>query len=306
MEQSSPALDQPVLGPRNRKRSHNKVLVAAILVVSAVCVVILGLTFWSVLGSRPKAPVSAAARDVIRAEAAVNASPKDLNNRVSAAKANYLAGNYDRAIQYADTAIQLGKDVPAADLLKGYALAAKGNVTEARKLYEKVASKEVADSADAYLALAEVDRAAGKYDKAVESLKKAQTFDSTDAMIGVELAKTQVSAGKLDDAVASYARALSMVPDLKEARDGLAEMQYGPAHYELAKVAWNQGRKTEAQTLMEKAVLTSPDLAWLHVALGDFRDMIGDKARAEAAYKDALSIDPRNKEAKAGLASLGK
>ena len=143
-------------------------------------------------------------------------------------------------------------------------------------------------------------------DSAIESLTKAGEIDSSDATIRVALAEAQVAAGRLDDAANSYAQALAMVPDLKEAIDGLRAMNHGPAQYVLAQLAWTKGAKDEAAQLMEQAVQTSPEIPWLHVALGDFRDMVGDKTGAEAAYRDALALDPGNQEATAGLESLGK
>jgi predicted negative regulator of RcsB-dependent stress response len=55
---------------------------------------------------------------------------------------------------------------------------------------------------------------------------------------------------------------------------------------------------------MEQAASGSPGVAWLQVALGDFRAMIGDKEGARSAYQKALSIEPANEEAQAGLESL--
>ena len=81
-------------------------------------------------------------------------------------------------------------------------------------------------------------------------------------------------------------------------------MKSGPADYELAKVAYQAGKKDEARRLMEQAATESPKVAWLQVALGDFRKLIGDTAGAKTAYEAALAIDPANAEAKAGLDSL--
>jgi hypothetical protein len=55
---------------------------------------------------------------------------------------------------------------------------------------------------------------------------------------------------------------------------------------------------------MEQAAKGAPNVAWLQVALGEFRAMTGDKEGARSAYQAALSIDPANEEAKAGLDAL--
>lgn len=305
MEQTS-ALETVPAAKGRKKRSSNKLLVAAILVIGVLSVAVLGLTIWTVMGTDTTAPQSVAQRGVIVAEAAVEANPKDVPARIAAAKANLLAGNYDRAIEYADSAIKLGKDVSGADLLKGQAYAAKGDEGAARKLFEKLANGESSDATMALLSLAALDAAAGKFEPALASLAKAVEMDPLDANIKVELANIQVAAGKLDEAVATYVSALQLVPDLEPAFGGLAKMEYGPAEFILAQAAWERGEKDEAARLMQRAVDLSPEIAWLHVALGDFREMVGDKVGAETAYRAALAKDPNSEEAKAGLAALGK
>ncbi|MBU2601886.1 MAG: tetratricopeptide repeat protein [Actinobacteria bacterium] len=303
MDHSS-APEAPVPPVTRKKRSKNRTLIAAILAVGVLSLSLLGLMLWTVLGSQTEAPRSAAERDVALAEAAVEADPNNPAARVDAARINLLAGDYDRAIEYADSAIKLSPELASAELVKGYAYAAKGDEAAARELYEKVAKGETNTAAEALLALAIMDKKAGSLESAIESLEKAIEIDSMDALKRVELGKIQVAAAKPAEALASYASALRLVPDLEEGLEALREMQYGPAEYLLAQMAWEQGDRDEATRLMENAVEVSPDMAWLHVALGDFRAMQGDTAGAKTAYTNALGVDSSNQDAKDALAAL--
>ena len=158
--------------------------------------------------------------------------------------------------------------------------------------------------ARATLVLAVIDEAEGKLAAAIENLKVAQAADPTNTDIIVQVASLQERTGKKDDAAESYGEALRYIPDLEPALVALRAMKSGPADYQLAMVAWEAGNKDEARRLMEQAAKESPKLAWVQVALGDFRVLIGDTEGARIAYQAALSVDPANEEAKARLDSL--
>jgi tetratricopeptide (TPR) repeat protein len=120
----------------------------------------------------------------------------------------------------------------------------------------------------------------------------------------VQLGGLKEKIGQKDEAASSYGSALQYIPDFEAALAPLRAMKTGPADYELARVAFHAGKKEEARRLIERAAKESPKLAWVQVALGEFRAMDGDEAGARSAFQAALALEPANEEAKAGLDSL--
>jgi tetratricopeptide (TPR) repeat protein len=292
-----------------KKRKGNRWLTASIVGVGVLCLIVVALMAWTLLGDRSVAPKSAAQRDVITAEAAMSAKPNDFQARLDAANANTAAGKYDRAVTLATLALNMDKAQAAYVWLAiGQAQAAKGDIARARTSLGKVVVTQLGgqDQAGFYAVLASMDVKQGKFAGAASNLQKATVADPTNTDYLVLLADNQVRAGQKDAAIITYQKALQYVPDLKAPHDALVQMKYGPASYVLARMAWDAGNKAQAKRMMELALTQSPDLPWLNVALGDFRALNGDVAGAKAAYNHALALDPADKEAKAGLAAISQ
>lgn len=306
MEEQSLAVPVSSTKP-TRREGGNGLLIVGIVVVSLASFAVLGLLASSLLtqDSRPLRTVEE--RDAVVAVAQAKANPKDFDAQVEAAGASIFAEEYDQALLYADRAVNLDPKSQTAKLAKARALQASGDLTQARKLLEQI--RKTVDSSSAMYAstsliLAVIDEAEGKLASAVDHLKVAQAADPTNAERLVVLGGLEERIGKPDDAAASYGEALRYIPDYEPALAALRAMKSGAADYELAKVAWQAGNKDEARRLMEQAAKESPTVAWVQVALGEFRAMIGDKDGATNAYRAALAIDPKNEEATAGLSSL--
>lgn len=307
---ASPATTAAVPAPAGatfRKRRSNRWLIVAILVVSLASFVVLGLLVSSILTVNSRPLQTKAERDVVTAVAIAKEKPKDSGAQANAAIAYLFVKDYDQALVYADRATKLKRNDPSLKLVKAQALQGTGDLKQARALVEdiqKSTQKSENMYAQAATVMAVIDEAEGKPAAAVEDLKAALGGDPTSTDLLLNLARLQQKIGKQEDAAATYGLALTYVPNLEQALAALRAMKSGPADYELAKVAYQAGNKDEARRLMEQAATESPKVAWLQVALGDFRKLIGDTVGAKTAYEAALAIDPTNAEAKAGLESL--
>jgi hypothetical protein len=279
----------------------------AIVVVSLASFVVLGLLVSSVVTVNSRPLQTVVERDAIVAVATAKKKPRDVNSQIAAATASMAANDFKQALVYAGNAAKLEPRDSAVNLVLAQALLGSGDLKKARatvQAIQKGNKKSSVAYAQASGVMADIDEAEGKLAAAVEDLQVAILADRTNTDLLVHLASLQARIGKKEDAAATYGAALQYIPDLQTALTALRAMKSGPADYQLAKVAWQAGNKDEAKRLMEQAAKESPKLAWIQVALGDFRHLIGDSQGARAAYEAALAIDPSNKEAKAGLSGL--
>ncbi len=94
------------------------------------------------------------------------------------------------------------------------------------------------------------------------------------------LAVAQKSLGLLDDAAASYRRALKIKPD------------YAEAHSNLGNVLKDLGRLDESVTCYRRALALKPDSADAHNNLGAVLKDLGQLDEAVACYRRAIKIKP--------------
>ncbi len=86
--------------------------------------------------------------------------------------------------------------------------------------------------------------------------------------------------GRLDEAVASYRRALALKPDL------------AAAHGNLGNAFWELERLDDAATSYQQALALKPDLAEAHANLGLVLQAQGEAEAAVASYRRALALRP--------------
>lgn len=301
---SRPASGSRLPNRKARSSGANRILLLGLLLSAAISLFLVGGILYTAATGGGGGPKTVAQRDVVVAEAAVATDAESVDVRLEAAEANLLVGDFDRAIVYADQALQLQGGLADALLIKGDAYEGKGDLEQARKFYEEAVATNQPTATNAYLKLAALDEADGRLDEAAAKLESALVMSPTNASVLVSLGRVYAGAGKKEEARNAFASSLNYVPGMEEAIAGLTALEYGPAKYDLALVAWDNGDKTGAESLMEQAVSISPDISWLQVAYGDFFAMVGDTTKARAAYERALSIDPENTEARDALEEL--
>ena len=98
--------------------------------------------------------------------------------------------------------------------------------------------------------------------------------------------------GRLDEAVASFHKALAIKPD------------YAEAHTNLGTVRQKQERLEDAAASHEKAIRLKPDLAEAHCNLGNVFKEQGRLKEGEAACRRAIELKPEYPEAHTNLGSV--
>jgi tetratricopeptide (TPR) repeat protein len=308
VEESAMSAEQ-AQGSRQRKagrgRKRERDLIAGIIAAVAVSFALLGVMFYVVYSRSNQPPQTAIERDVVTAEAQARNSPKSAAAQLAAGWADLAAEEYDGALSYADKALKIDAGSVDALILKGVVKEAQGDLADARAILLQAGEAKKGGSVEAYSRLAALEQRQGDLDLAQKYLTEAATLAPTDAQLKIQLARLNSEIGDDEAARQNLLDAMRYVPDMPELRDELAALAYGPADYDLARLAFADGNLEEADTLMHLAIEHSPEVAWLHVALGDYLlDIKKDPAGAEQAYKKALEIDPENQEARAALEAL--
>jgi tetratricopeptide (TPR) repeat protein len=107
-------------------------------------------------------------------------------------------------------------------------------------------------------------------------------------------ARAAVRPGRFNQAERTFRRAAILDPDDVEAATGVAQMLL-------------QGEDpTSAAEWARRAIRRAPKYATLHVVLGNALQAADDAAGAEAAWREALRLDPGNEEAGFRLRGTGK
>jgi tetratricopeptide (TPR) repeat protein len=123
------------------------------------------------------------------------------------------------------------------------------------------------------------------------SVPKPAEASTQQAMDQCSLAAEAHQAGKLDEAIACYRRALEFRPDLNQAREGLAATER------------DKRRLIDALAAAEQAVTLRPDDADAHFELAQCLQRNADIDRAIESYRTAVRLRPRFAEAFCKLAN---
>jgi tetratricopeptide (TPR) repeat protein/2-polyprenyl-3-methyl-5-hydroxy-6-metoxy-1,4-benzoquinol methylase len=123
-------------------------------------------------------------------------------------------------------------------------------------------------------------QAQGKLEEAVASYRRALAHKPDDAHAHNNLGNTLKQQGKLEEAVACYRRALSHNPDDAH------------AHYNLSIALQDQGKLDEAVISYERALAYKPDFAEAHNNLGNVLKEQGKLDEAVTSFGRALAHKP--------------
>jgi len=141
----------------------------------------------------------------------------------------------------------------------------------------------------------------GHGSRAVELLRRAVAANPAAGVFHFNLGVALEAGGQLEEAAASWERALRLQPNLAEARAKL-----GPACIQLGEVLWAQGRLEQALTMCRRAIELQPQSAQAQVNLGNVLQAMGRLQDAEGSYRLALAADPNFAIAHANLGTILK
>ena len=196
------------------------------------------------------------------------------------------------ALELTERAAQLAPGYPKLDVNKGCILAAMGDYSSARRVWQSVV-RQHPNTGRAHYNLGNLYLRSADYTRAVECYDRCLTAESdyVPAWINKAIALTEL--GHLDLAEDAYETAVGWSP-------GDAQV-----HYNFGVFLCNQGRLTQAKD----ALLTCVQLDPRHKAacnyLGNCEHGLGSVDAAKAWYRKALAIDPGYTYARSNLANLG-
>ena len=165
-----------------------------------------------------------------------------------------------------------------------------------------------------------------RYTRAIEILQIAIDLDPQHLQSHVAIGDAYLKLGDLQEASASYFRALKIRPDYAGAFDGLARLAearadtvkaietyrkaiafnkgYAPAYTHLGDLLLEEGRYEEAVALLEEAVSVRADYAPGLNRLSRAYGLLGLNTEAVATIQRAIELQPRNPLHKATLGEL--
>jgi tetratricopeptide (TPR) repeat protein len=155
------------------------------------------------------------------------------------------------------------------------------------------------DDAVAHLNLGNAMGRLGRLDEAQASYGRALAIRADFAEAHQNLGKVLLASEQFEAAAASCRRALELKPDLAEAHDTL-----GTASMKLANALRSIGRLDEAVAGYRRALQSKPDLVAAHTELGTALRLQQRTVECEASCRNALDLDPNSVATLAVLAEL--
>lgn len=197
-------------------------------------------------------------------------------------------GKLDKAIESYKRALALGPGSPAAQL--GLRSALEDQDNRRGTVHHEVAPARETDSPVAHLNAGNAHKDRGRLDEAVASYEKALSLDPDFSAAYVNLGNVLNVRGKPAEAVACYRKAIVIDPNIPE------------AHFNLANVLSVQNRLSEAAASYERTIALQPHLADAHYGLGHVFRHQGRLRESLESYERALALDPEHIEARWALA----
>ena len=148
------------------------------------------------------------------------------------------------------------------------------------------------DDADTHFNLGIAFKGRGQLEEAAASYRRALKINPDLAAASYNLGNTLKDLGRLDEAAASYRRALRTIPN------------NAMVHSNLGAVLQELGRFGDAEVCLKRALHAEPDYADAHYNLGITLHSLHRLDEAETCYRRALEINPVNAEAHFKLGSI--
>jgi tetratricopeptide (TPR) repeat protein len=240
--------------------------------------------------ARAQARAQQGAEAVASAEKAVQAGGNSAAVHAAHAEALRAAGRASDAEAAARKGLALDPASSAAGVQLAWALLAQGKAAEAETVARK-ASETDARSGEAFAVLgsAVIAGDAKKWGDAIAQAQQGAFLNPRNPVVQVEVGRIFEAGGNLDQAVASYRKALDADPTYVPALLGLVEAQV------------RSGKTDDALASVQNLVRQSPQSANAQLLLGRLLLRKGDWAGAVGALEKAAAGLPRNAEAHARL-----
>lgn len=200
----------------------------------------------------------------------------------------------------------VGASSPAGDRNLAAALFAQGRYEEAAKAYAQLLVASPEDGA-LHASLAGALGALGRYDEALVHLTRALAIDPLSAEAWHNRAVVHERRGDAGAAIADYREALRYNPGYAPSREALGRLgEQGdvaplPEHQVRARLiaeraarAARTGDYAGAMRLLDEAESAAPEFALIHQYRSNVAYLMGDRARAIAALRKGLSLEPDN------------
>lgn len=174
--------------------------------------------------------------------------------------------------------------------------------------------------------MAELDRKAGRLDEAQRGIDQALAGNPKSGAAYALEAAVQTQRGLWAEALASYAKAVELTPDINEIRYNYGEAllrsgdagdaviqleaavelddQFAPTRANLGTALARSGRLPEAIDQLQTAIALDPRYALARKNLALALVQSGDLAGAEEQYEDVLKLDPKDEATRAILTKL--
>jgi Tfp pilus assembly protein PilF len=185
----------------------------------------------------------------------------------------------------------------AADIAKAVGMATghfqAGRIAEAETLCRNVLA-EAPRNPDALHLLGVIADTVGNHAAAIELIGQAIGFKTNEPFYHGNLGQALQNAGRVDEAVAEYERALKINP-------GMVAVLINMGNIVMA-----QGKLDAAEEWYKRAVAADPKQALTHYNLGGLYKAQKKTTPAIAAYTQALALNPNMAEARVNLGALFK
>ena len=286
------------------------------IAVLVLLVVVFAIVYYRERYATP-AGVTEAPSVAQQLEEQVRNEPTNADARVLLAQ-EYLANKrFDDAIEQAQQVVKAYPKADGALLILGVAQNLKGDPAASIEPLQKYIKKHkkgkaaVADStlqaasyylADSYLQL-------GRPADALTPLEDALTINPSDADSIYKYGVALAGVGRHKEALTRFEAATMLVPDYKEAYEGMAASYKAlgkddQAAYATAMVAFASGDYKSARDQLQKVLETDKDYAPALIGLGLSLEQLGDLEEAKVALERGFKLDSRSVAASQALGRI--